>query len=266
MLRIVVLIKDIVDFSEVKIDPSTRKPKVEGIKRKISDLDKRALETAIRLKENLGGEVVTLSIGTSKTRTTVLEALAIGADTAYIVSEDSFKDIDSLATSKILHATLDKMGEFDLILCGEMALDSLSAQVGPRVSELLDIPLVTYAKKLYLENRKLIVERDLEYIDEIVEVDLPAVVSVVREINEPRIPSLMNIMKAKRKPTHILNAESIGVDIHNIIESSSIQTINVTAPVVERKKIVIKADTVEETAEKLAEAIVAEGFFEGGSR
>jgi electron transfer flavoprotein beta subunit len=137
LTRIVVLLKDIVDLNEMKVDPSTRQPRIEGVKRRISDVDKRALEEAIRLKEEHGCEVVTLSVGGGKTRTAMLEALAIGADGAFIVNDEVIAGIDSLATSKVLKAALDKVGAFDLVLCGEMTLDSLSAQVGPRLAELL---------------------------------------------------------------------------------------------------------------------------------
>lgn len=262
MTRIVVLLKDIVDLNEVKIHPSTRQPRIEGVKRRISDLDKRALEAAIQLKEKGGGEVVSLSVGGSKTRMTMLEALAMGADASYILNDEGLVGIDALATSKVLKAALEKVGDFDLLLCGEMSLDSLSAQVGPRLAELLDLPQVTYVKHLEFVDGRLRAERDLEDMDEVVEVALPAVVSVVREVNEPRMPSLMNIMKAKRKPTEEWNSEALGLSVEEIRACSSVEVVRVEAPLVERKRMVIEADTVEEAAMKLAEAIVAERVLE----
>lgn len=262
MVKIIVLLKDIVDLTELKIDPTTRSPLIEGVKRRISDVDKRALETAIRLKENHGGEVVALSMGGERTKTAMLEALAMGADGAYIVNDD-LTGIDTLATSKVLAAALKKIGDCDLILCGEMTLDSLSSQIGPRLAELLDLPQVTYARHLELEDGKLRAERDLEDVNEVVEVELPSVVSVVREINEPRIPSLMNIMKAKRKPTVEWDVVALGLSLDEVKEASSIEVLKVEAPLVERKHILIEAETVEEAAQKLAEAILAEGILEG---
>jgi len=263
LARIVVLLKDIVDLNELKMDPSTRQPRVEGVKRKISDLDKRALEEAIRLKEKLGWEVAALSVGDEKTRGVMLEALAMGADAAYIVNDAALARIDSLATSKVLKAALEKMGRFDLILCGEMSLDSLSAQIGPRLAELMGLPQATYARQIELVDGKVRVVRDLEDIDEVVEAELPAVVSVVREINEPRIPSLMNIMKAKRKPTEEWGLASIGLSAGEARAGSSVEVLKVVVPLVERKHIVVKAETVEEAVEKLANAILAEGVLEG---
>ena len=233
------------------------------MKRRISDVDKRALEAAIQLKEEHGGEVITLSMGDAKTKTAMLEALAMGADSAYIINDDDLRGVDTLSTSKVLAAGVRKLGDFDLILCGEMSLDSLSAQVGPRLAELLDLPQVMYAKHLELMDRRLRVERDLEDVDEVVEVGLPSVVSVVREINEPRIPSLINIMKAKRKPTVEWDAAALGLSPEEIKAASAVEVLKVEVPLVERKRIIIKAESVEEAAEKLAEAILAEGVLEG---
>ncbi|MGD2142649.1 MAG: electron transfer flavoprotein subunit beta/FixA family protein [Candidatus Bathyarchaeota archaeon] len=263
MARIIVLLKDIVDLNEIKIDSSTREPKTEGVKRRISDLDKRALEAAIRLRESGVGEVLTLSMGSSKTRTAMLEALAIGADAAYIVNDEGLEGVDTTSTSIVLKSAIEKIGEYDLIVAGEMSLDSLSSQVGPRLAKLLDLPQVTYVKGMELGDGVLKAERDLEDVDEVVEVVLPAVVSVVREINEPRIPSLMNIMKAKRKPVEEWDTKDLGLSVGEVRSETSVEVLKVEAPEVSRKRVVIQADTVEEVAVKLVEAIMAEGVLEG---
>lgn len=262
MVRTVVLLKDVVDLQELKIDPITRQPLIDGMKRRLGDLDKRALELAINLKEVHGGEIIALSMGTSKTKTALLEALAMGADSAIIVNEESLIGIDSLATSIVLKAVLEKISEYDLIICGEMSLDSLSAQMGSRLSKLLDLPHMAYVKKVSLEKDTLRAVRDLEDVDEVVEVNLPALVSVVREINEPRIPSLRNIMGAKRKPVNDIDIASLGLSVEGIRAISSIILLNIEAPIVERKQIHIQAESVEETAEKLAEALLNEGVME----
>lgn len=262
MARIIVLLKDIVDLTEMKVDPETRRPMTEGVKRKISEVDKRALEAAIRLKESGEGEVIALSKGGSGTRTALLAALAMGADAAYIINDEALAGVDSLATSKVLKAAVEKIGDFDLIIGGEMTLDSLSAQVCPRLAELLGLPQVTYVKEIELAKGTLRAVRDLEDADEIVEVGLPAVVTVVREINEPRIPSLMNIMKAKRKPTKEWDTEALGLSTEMVKAFSSVGILKIEAPKVDRRQIVIKADTVEEAALQLAEAIISEGVLE----
>ncbi len=154
MTRIAVLVKDIPDLNEVKIDAATRRPLVEAAKRRLNDLDKRALEAAIRMKEAGGAEVVTVSLGDERTRTCILEALAMGADAAYLVADPSLKGLDANATSRVLAAALTKAGAFDVVIAGELSLDGMGAQVGPRVAELLGIPQVTYAKELKFEAGK----------------------------------------------------------------------------------------------------------------
>ena len=171
--------------------------------------------------------------------------------------------LSGLNTPEDIQIIREKIGDYNLILSGEMTLDSLSAQVGPRLAELLDLPQVTYVKRIEIVDGMVRAERDLEDVDEVVEVGMPAVVSMVREVNEPRIPSLMNIMKAKRKPTEEWDAAAIGLSADELRAGSSVEVLKVEAPVVERKRIVIEAKTVEEATARLAEAIVGEGVLEG---
>lgn len=260
-MRQLVLLKDIPDLTEITIDSESRRPKTEGIKTKISDLDKRALEAAIQAKGKVGGEVAVLSMGNEKTKTALLEALAMGADSAYIVVEPEVKGVDTNATSKVLEAAVRQIGEYDVIISGEMTLDSLSSQIGPRLAELLDIPQVTYVKEYELSEGSVRAVRDLETVDEIVEAPLPAVITVVREINEPRIPSLMNIMKAKRKPQTIWSLSDLGLSLEEVKAQSFVKIKDVTAPMVSRKQIKIEAETIEEAAVKLAAAIREEGVL-----
>jgi electron transfer flavoprotein beta subunit len=260
-MKQLVLLKDIPDLTEIKIDNETRRPKVEGIKTKISELDKRALEAAIRVKSKVGGEVSVLSMGNEKTKTALLEALAMGADSAYIVIEPELKGIDTNATSKVLEAAIRKIAEYDLILSGEMTLDSLSSQIGPRLAELLDLPQVTYVKEYELDNKSVKATRDLETFDEVVEAPLPAVITVVREINEPRIPNLMNIMKAKRKPQTLWSLSDLGLSIEEVKKQSYVNIVDVLAPKVSRKQIKIEAETIEEAVAKLVDIIKEEGII-----
>jgi electron transfer flavoprotein beta subunit len=260
-MRQIVLLKDIPDLTEIKLDPQTRAPIVEGVKRRISEVDKRALEAAIRLKEKVGGEVVALSMGDDKTKTALLEALAMGADAAYVVDEPELKGVDTNATSVVLEAAVRHVGDYDLILAGEMTLDSLSSQIGPRLAQLLDHPQVTYVKEFDVADGKVIAVRSLEDVDEVVEAPLPAVVCVVREINEPRIPNLMSIMKAKKKPQTVWGAGDIGLDASEVESRSYVKVTSVSAPKVERKQIRIEAETVEKAAAKLVEALMREGVL-----
>jgi hypothetical protein len=167
-MRQIVLLKAIPDLNEIKIDQGSRKPLTEGVKAKISDLDRRALEAAIQLRDAVGGEVLVLSMGDDKTKTALLSALAMGADSAYIVNVPELKGIDTNATSKVLEAAVKAIGDYDLIVAGEMTLDSLSSQIGPRLAELLGLPQVTYVKAMSVTNGKITATRDLEDVDQVV--------------------------------------------------------------------------------------------------
>jgi electron transfer flavoprotein beta subunit len=261
--RIAVLVKDIPDLNEVKIDPATRRPLAEAAKRRLNDLDKRALEAAIKIKEAAGAEIVTISLGDEKVKTGILEALAMGADAAYIICDPALKGLDAQATSKVLTAAISKIGAVDVIIAGELSLDGMGSQVGPRVAELLGIPQVTYAKELKLEAGKYRAVRDLEDIDEIVEAEPPFLATVVREINEPRIPNLMNIMKAKKKPMTEWNAEALGLKADELKASSKVVVADVQAPEVKRKRVMIKEEKVEDAVAKLISALTSEGALEG---
>jgi electron transfer flavoprotein beta subunit len=258
-MRQIVLLKDIPNLSDIKIDIHTREPNIAGVKRKISEVDKRALEAALQLKEKVGGEIIALSMGGENTKTALLEALAMGADSVYIVNDPSLRVVDTNATSNVLLAAIKKIENYDIILSGEMTLDGLSSQIGPRLAELLDIPLISYVKELGYDSSKITAIRDLEDVDEIVESDLPVLITVVREINEPRIPSLINIMRAKRKPQIIWNLSELGLSLDKVYEMSHVEILSVVAPKVMRKQVIIDADSIEELARKLADVIFQEG-------
>jgi electron transfer flavoprotein beta subunit len=260
-MRQVVLLKAIPDVNEIKFDQRSRAPVTAGVKKKISELDKRALEAAIQTKDAVGGEVVVLSMGDDKTNTALLAALAMGADGAYIVNDPELTGLDTNATSKVLEAAMKEIGEYDLIISGEMTLDSMSSQIGPRLAELLGLPQVTYVKEFSVADGKVTAVRDLEDMDEVVEVALPALITVTREINEPRIPSLMKIMRAKKKPRIVWDAAALGLDAEAVKAMSYVNITDVTAPFVERKQIKIEANTVEEAAAKLVEILAGEGVI-----
>ena len=262
MVNIIVPIKDIVNLTEIKVDPSTQRPILAGLSRKISDVDKRALEAAVQLKEKHGGKVTIVSMGDDKTKTALREALAIGGDEAFLLKDPIFEGSDTLTTARILASAIRKLGDYNLILCGEMTLDSLSAQIGPRLSELLGLPQATYTRKLELKGETLVAERDLEDEDEVVEVSMPALVTVTREINEPRIPALMNIMKASRKPIQEWNAAALGLSANEVgTAGSAVKVLEVKAPPMERKRIIIKAESEEEAAKSLVERLIKDGVL-----
>jgi electron transfer flavoprotein beta subunit len=256
--RIIVCLKQAVDVTQLKVDPATRQLITASTPRKMSDFDKNALEEAVRVKEkNAGVEVVTVTVTSEEAKTVLREALAMGADKAYVVFEPSLQDADTLGTARILVETIKKIGEYDLVLCGESSLDSFSGLVGSRVGELLSLPQVTSVRKLSVEGDAVVGERTLEESVETVKAKLPALVTVTREINQPRIPSLMMIMKASKKEIVTWTLADLGVDKEKL--ASKIEVVEVLAPKTERKRIRITGENAAEIADKLAKALIQEG-------
>ena len=258
MKRIIVCLKQAVDVSQLKVDPATRQLLIASAPKKISDFDKNALEEAIRIKEKLGDvEIFTLTVTSEDAKAVLREALAMGADKAYVVNDPSFKDIDTSGTAYILAEAIRKIGEFNLVLCGETSLDSFSGLVGSRLAELLNLPHISSVRKLSMEGDAVTAERALEESIETVKAKMPALISVTREINQPRIPSLMMIMKASKKEIVTWTAADLGIQKEKL--SSKIEVLEVLAPKTERKKIKITGENAQEIADKLAKALIQEG-------
>lgn len=211
MPRIIVCLKYAVDVSQIKVDPATRKLLTADAPRKISDFDKNALEEAVRIKGKHGGEVVALIVSAEGASSALREALAMGADKAFLVQDSAIQNSDTLVVSRIIVEAIRKIGYFDLIICGEASIDSYSGQVGPRLAEIIGIPAVTYARKVGLEGDALIVERSLEDCSEVVKVKMPALLTVAKEINEPRVPTPMDVLKASRKELVTWTLSDLGV-------------------------------------------------------
>jgi electron transfer flavoprotein beta subunit len=255
--RIIVCLKQAVDVSQLKVDPATRQLITAAAPKKISDFDKNALEEAVKIKEKNNVEIVTVTVSAEDAKTVLREALAIGADKAYLVSDPSLKDADTLGTAYVLAEAIKKIGEFDLILGGETSLDSFSGLVGARLAELLNLPYASSVRKLSVEGDSVVAERSLEESIETVEAKMPVLVTVTREVNQPRIPSLMMIMKASKK--EIVNWTLADLNLEKERLGSRIELIEVLAPKTERKRIRITGESVQEIAEKLARALIEEG-------
>jgi electron transfer flavoprotein alpha/beta subunit len=197
-LRIAVCIKQVPETTEVRMDPEKGTLLREGVESIVNPFDTYALEEAVRIKEELGGEVVVVSMGPPQAESALRECVSVGADEAVLVSDRAFAGSDTWATSLTLAAALKKVG-FDLIICGKQAIDGDTAQVGPGMAVHLDLPQATYVRKVReVTAEKIVVERLLEEGVEVMELPLPALLSVVKEINEPRLPSLKGKMRARK--------------------------------------------------------------------
>ncbi|HNW92592.1 MAG TPA: electron transfer flavoprotein subunit beta/FixA family protein [bacterium] len=209
-MHIIVCIKQVPDTTEVRLDSTTNTLIRDGVPSIINPFDMYAIEEALRLKEAHGGTVTVLSMGPPQVESALREALALGADKAALLSDRAFAGADTWATSTTLAAGIRALGAFDLVICGKQAIDGDTAQVGPGVAELLGIPQVTFVKKIAaVEAGSMTVHRMVEEGYEVIRTPLPAVLTVVKEINEPRLPSIKGKMRAKKEIITVLNLAAV---------------------------------------------------------
>jgi len=218
-VKIVVCIKQVPETTEVKINPQTNTLMREGVASITNPFDEFALEEALLIKEKYGGEVHVISMGPPQAVDVLKNALAVGADKVYLLSDRAFAGADTLATAYTLAKTIEKIGGVDLVICGKQAIDGDTAQVGPGTATRLGIPQLTYVAKVRgvdPDKKKIVVERMLEHGREVVESSLPVVMTVVKDINEPRLPSLLGIKKAAKAAIPTWTAKEIGVDENRV--------------------------------------------------
>ena len=211
-MEIVVCVKQVPDTTEVKIDPVKNTLIREGVPSIVNPFDKIAVEAALQLKEKYGGRVRVISMGPPQAADALKECLAMGAEEAVLVSDRAFGGADTLATAYALSTSIEKMGTVDLILCGKQAIDGDTAQVGPGIAENLGWPQITYAAKIEVNGNTIKVDREHEDGYEIMETQLPAVVTVVKSIAEPRFPTVKGTMKANRTQIPVWSAADINAD------------------------------------------------------
>lgn len=259
-MNIIVCMKQIPDLQQIRI--KERKPILEGAPLIFGDMDKNALEEAVRIKEKLGeGKITALALGPAKLKDGIKEALAIGADEAVLLLDPAFAGSDTVATVNALAKAIQKIGEFDLILCGEGSTDNYSGQVGPRLAEMLDLPQITYVRELEIQDGKIKAVRNMEESFEVVEADLPALVTVANEINEPRLASLRQILQAARKPVQTWTPADLGLAEDEVGgKGAVIEVLSNLAPEEERKQVVFSGE-LDEMIDSLVDALTKEGVL-----
>ncbi len=219
-MKIVVCIKQVPDSTDVKIDPKTNTLIREGVASITNPFDEFAVEEALLTKEKYGGEIHVITMGPPQAIDVLKNAFALGADKVYLISDRAFAGADTLATAYTLAKTIQTViGNVDLVICGKQAIDGDTAQVGPGVATRLGIPQMTYVSKVReidLANKRIVVERMLEIGREVLESSLPALITVVKDINEPRLPSLLGIKKAAKAQIPTLTAKDIQADENRI--------------------------------------------------
>ncbi len=214
-MKIAVCIKQVPETTDVKINPATNTLVREGVASIPNPFDEFALEEALLTKEKHGGEVHVLTMGPPQAVEVLKNALAVGADKVYLLCDREFAGADTLATAYTLAKAIEWIGGVDLVICGKQAIDGDTAQVGPGIATRLGYPQVTYVSKVREvdpANKKIVVERMLENGKEVVQSSLPCLITVLKDINEPRIPSLVGIRKASKAQIPTLTAKDIPVD------------------------------------------------------
>lgn len=258
-MEIVVCVKQVPDTTEIKIDPVTNALIRQGVPSIVNPFDKNALEAALQLREKHGGKVTVVSMGPPQAKEALKECLALGADTAILISDRAFGGSDTLATSYALAAVMRKLGNYDMILCGKQAIDGDTAQVGPEMAEHLGIAQLTYVSKVEVEGTTVRVEREHEDGYDIIEAELPVLLSVVKSINEPRFPTVRGTMKANRAEIPVWTAADLEVDSNKLgFKGSPTQVRKTFTPPLRQNGVVIQKDTareaVAELIQKLSEA------------
>jgi electron transfer flavoprotein beta subunit len=247
MMRIIVPIKQVPETSNVKMDPITGTMIRTGLEAIINPLDLYAIETAIRLKEPTGGTITVISMGPQQAQKAIREAIAMGCDDGILLSDKAFSGADTWATAHTLSLGVQKLGGAELILCGE--------RVGPAMAAMLDLPLVTYVNKIELAaDGMLRVGRLVEGGREILSVHPPVLLTVVKEIAVPRLPTLRGIQRSKTSSLQTWGPEDISAELDEIgLKGSPTRVVSIQRPQVTRKgeMVVVKEASEVDRAAKL---------------
>lgn len=257
-MNIIVCIKQVPDAKDVQLDPITNTLAREGVESIMNPYDRHALEEAVAIKEQQGGRVTVITMGPPQAETVLREAIACGADEGVLVSDRAFAGADTWATSYTLAQTVQTLGDFDLVLCGKQAIDGDTAQVGPGLACRLNIPYATCVQKTRKVSDKVIeVERMMDDGFDVLRLPLPALMTVVKDINEPRVASLKGKMKAKKAEIRKFSASDIGAEIQNIgLAGSPTQVVKVFSPEARGDRKIFSG-SVEEQVDQLVECLRA---------
>ena len=231
-MNVVVCLKQVPGTTQVKIDPQTNTLIRQGIENIINPFDTYAIEEGVRLRERTGGKVTAISMGPPQAETALREAISLGADEGILLSDPAFAGADTWATSYTISAALRKLGQYDLVICGRQTLDGDTGQVGPQLAEMLALPFIAYVSQIEeIADGSLRVQRMVEDGYEVVESPLPAVITVVKEINTPRLPSLRGIARSKSATIPVWGAKELNTDPGRVgLAGSFTQVIRIFSP------------------------------------
>jgi len=251
MNHIIVPIKQVPETSNVKMDPENGTMIRKGLESIINPLDLYALETALILKEKYGSRITVISMGPRNAEAALREALALGCDDAVLLCDKAFRGADTWATSYTIAQGIKKLDSFDLIICGERATDGETGQVGPGIAASLDLPLITFVRWISVnQEAKCSIERLVEGGIEVVETELPALITVVKEIANPRLPTLRGMKQAKAKEIPVFELQDISANPNWVgLNGSPTRVVKIDKPKVTRGGRIILAKTIDEQRE-----------------
>jgi electron transfer flavoprotein beta subunit len=243
-VNIIVCLKQVPGTTDVKIDPVTNNLKRAGIKNVINPLDTYALEEGVRIKERSGGKVTAVSMGPSPAVEMLREAISLGADEAILLSDMAFAGADTWATAFTLASAVKKNGQFDIVVCGRQTFDGDTGQVGPEMAEMLGVTLITNVSQIEeIANGEMRVSRAVDEGHIMVQAPLPAVISVSKEINVPRLPSLRAMMKAKSAVIPVWGIKELGIDAGRVgLNGSYTKVVKIFYPQRVRQATMFKGD------------------------
>jgi electron transfer flavoprotein beta subunit len=253
-MNIVVCIKQVPDTAEVRINPETNTLIREGVPSIINPYDMHAIEAGLRIRESTGGRVTVITMGPPQAESALREAISMGVDDAILITDRAFAGSDTLATSYTLSRAASKLGP-DIIICGKQAIDGDTAQVGPEMAEFLNIPHISYVKKIEeIRPDYIKVQRLMEEGFDIVESSLPVLITVVKELNEPRLPSLKGKMAAKKAEIKRWTASDIEADPERLgLKGSPTWVKNIFAPEIKKERKMLEGK-----AEEQVDALIEE--------
>jgi electron transfer flavoprotein beta subunit len=259
-MNIVVCLKQVPGTTEVKINPETNTLIRQGIKNVINPFDCYALEEGVRLKEKYGGKVTAISMGPLQAIDMLKEAISLGADEAVLISDRAFGGADTWATAYTLAGAVKKLGQIDLIICGRQSTDGDTAQVGPEMAEMLNAAFIAYVGQIEEVTAKdMRVKRMIDEGHEVVQASLPAVITVTKEINIPRLPSLRGIMKSKSIKIPTWTLQDLGLDPNKVgLNGSFTRVVKIFTP-----QHVKKAEMIQGEPEVQVACLIAK-LKEGG--
>lgn len=262
-MKIVVCIKQVPDTANVRIDPVTNTLVREGVESIINPFDTYAIEEGIALREKHGGEAIVLSMGPPQAAEALREAISMGADRAILLSDRALAGGDTWSTSLTIAAAVRKIGEVDLVICGKQAIDGDTAQVGPEVSHLLGWSLAAFCSAVREVGAGFaVVERLTDYGKQVIRLPLPGVVTVVKDINSPRLPSLRGKLRAKKEEIPVWGIADLGLAAAEVgLQGSPTKVIHTFTPAPRSGGRVLKGDP-EEAAAAVVELVA--GIISGG--